>query len=105
MADAKQIGPYEVLQLKHPDPDAKTAVLSCRLSADLNRRMHEACDGEPYRISVSALVHRGITLAIEELAAIRKTMVERHEQKIALAITELETLRASMAPAKEPRRG
>lgn len=108
-AQAKQVGPYQVVELKHPD--AKTAVLSCRLSADLMRRVHEACDGEPYSISISALAHRGLELAIEELAAIRKTMVERQAQRIdvyamqrVLCLAEahksdddLERLRAAMA--------
>ena len=91
----KQVGPYLVQELKHPDPEAKTAVLSCRLSGELHRRMLAACDSEPYRISISALVHRGIELAIQELTGIRKMAEERHEKRIELVLKELEALRVS----------
>jgi len=72
MTQPKTVGPYQVVELKLPGGAAKTAVLSVRISADLNRRMHEATDISGYRVSVTTLVSRGIELAIKELAVMRK---------------------------------
>lgn len=75
MAQTKQLGPYEVLELPKRHGVRKEAVLSVRIDADLKRRLDEACDAGPYRITQSSLVQRGIELAIEELAAaLRKKM-------------------------------
>lgn len=43
-------------------------VLSVRISADLKRRMSEACDAGPYRVPITSIVERGIELALKELS-------------------------------------
>lgn len=50
-----------------PVPTGTKDILSVRISSDLKRRLHGACGAGPYKLSVTALVERGLELAIKEL--------------------------------------
>ena len=62
---------YYIRRMRKAAPDPVKDVLSVRISADLKRRMAEACDAGPYKLSITTIVERGIELAIKELSELQ----------------------------------
>ena len=65
-------GPYLVLHKDKEDSAPKSAVLSVRITPKLRDEMERAATTGPYRIAITAIVQRGITLAIRELDELAK---------------------------------
>lgn len=57
--------------MKKAKPKPVKSVMSVRVSDDLRRRLAETADAEPYRVTFTSLVERGIELALKELREIR----------------------------------
>jgi hypothetical protein len=53
--------------------EPKTAVISVRISADVKAKMERCCIG-PYPVTLSAVIERGIVLALEEMARVGATI-------------------------------
>lgn len=68
----ERAGPYLVLDQKDAAP--KSAAISVRIREDLRDAMIRAMENGPYRIAMTALVERGIVLAIRELEELNKRL-------------------------------
>lgn len=70
----ERLGPYLVLDKGTEDSAPKTAVLSMRLRAELKAELDRVATTGPYRIGITAIVERGIVLAIRELDELAKRL-------------------------------
>jgi hypothetical protein len=64
---AERHGPYLVLDKGTEDSAPKSAVISLRIRPELRAEMDRVANAGSYRIAITALVERGIVLAIREL--------------------------------------